>query len=110
MTDTSTDTTVDTSDSSSDDTAPAVQSAPVVNTPLAPAVPRILSEDKAALDLAKAKAQVALETAKTFLAKSETAELQFRYLVLSLYRKYGLATDDAINDDGTVSFGGAKQS
>src|SRR5271157_5466039 len=67
-----------------------------------------LSEvDRLNLDLAKAKRQTALSEAKTALANNENAELQFKYLVLQLYMKYGLTAQDALSEAGDIIRGGA---
>ena len=67
-----------------------------------------LSEvDKLTLDLAKTKRQTALAEAKTALANNENAELTFKYLVLQLYMKYSLTSDDAISETGDIVRGGA---
>jgi hypothetical protein len=45
--------------------------------------------------------------AREATAKGETAELAFRYVVLQLYMKYGLSTNDALSDNGDILIGGA---
>lgn len=75
-----------------------------------PAPPsRLMETDKLALDLARAKRQTALETAKTALAQNENAELAYKYLVLQIYMKYGLTEQDAISEAGDIVRGGAVQ-
>lgn len=69
--------------------------------------PKLMNEDRLALDLAKERRATALADAKTALAKNETAELNFKYVVLQLYMKYGLSDRDAIAEDGTIVFNGA---
>jgi hypothetical protein len=69
-----------------------------------------LSEvDRLNLSLAKTKAQTALAEAKTAVATSENAELNYRYFILQLYMKYSLTANDAINEAGDILRGGAPQ-
>ena len=79
----------------------------------APAVPasspdRLSEVDKLSLDLARTKRQTVLAEAKTALANNENAELQYKYLVLQLYMKYGLSVDDALSETGEIIRDGAK--
>jgi hypothetical protein len=74
-----------------------------------PPPPTKLSEtDRMALKLANAEKEVALANAKTALAESEKAELNYRYFILQLYRKYGLSDTDALNQNGDILIDGAK--
>jgi len=70
---------------------------------------RLVDVDKLSLDLARTKRQTALAEAKTALANNEKAELEYKYLVLQVYMKYGLTADDAISEAGDIVRGGAKQ-
>jgi hypothetical protein len=63
--------------------------------------------DRMALELAKAKREVALADAKTAIANNEKADLSYRYVVLQLYMKYGLNANDAITEGGDIVRGGA---
>jgi hypothetical protein len=81
-------------------TLPATPSEPVI-------IEKISDADRSALDLAKAKKQVALAEAKAALAQNENAELAYKYVVLQIYMRYGLTEADAIHEDGTVIRGGA---
>jgi hypothetical protein len=83
--------------------------------PTAPPVPvlsagpeRMSEVDKLNLDLIRTKRQTALAEAKTALANNEKAELEYKYLVLQIYMKYGLTADDAISENGDIVRGGAK--
>jgi hypothetical protein len=82
---------------------PMTPSAAPVNVP----APKLADEDKAALDLAKSRKETAAAVAREATAKGETAELAFRYVVLQLYMKYGLSTNDALSDNGDILIGGA---
>jgi hypothetical protein len=89
---------------------------PIVNEPvqaavgkLSDAVEKLSETDKLGLDLAKSKRQTALETAKTALALNEKSELEFKYLVLQLYFKYGMTSQDALDENGNIIRGGAVQ-
>jgi len=73
-------------------------------------LPTTLSDiDKVSLELAKSKKQIAIAEAKTALANNEKAELQYKYVVLQIYMKYGLTELDAINEDGTILRNHAQQ-
>jgi hypothetical protein len=86
-----------------------VPSTAVVPGPVPPPTPKLMDVDKMALDLAKERRQTALAEAKTALAKNENAELAFKYIVLQLYMKYGLTSNDAISENGDIVIGGAAQ-
>lgn len=88
----------------------AVETQPVVASVSPPqAIEKLSDVDKLNLDLAKTKRQTALAEAKTALANNENAELQFKYLVLQLYMKYGLNQNDALSENGDIVRGGAVQ-
>ena len=74
------------------------------------APPQQLTEtDKLALELAKSRRQVALANAEKAMAQQESAEIGYRYVVLQLYRKYGLADNDAIDESGKILIGGSPE-
>ena len=82
------------------------QELPVV--PEVPGAPEKLSDlDRVALELAKQRLKTALAEAKTALAQNENAELAYKYIILQLYRKYGLSDADALSEDGTIVKNGA---
>ena len=89
--------------------SPVVSAAPAVPvSSVAPAVQEKMSnEDKMALELAKSRRETALAQAKEALAKNETADLAYKYVVLQLYMKYSLTAADAISEDGSIIRGGA---
>jgi len=69
-----------------------------------------LSEvDRLALELAKSKKHVSLAEAKTALANNEKSDLEYKYVVLQIYMKYGLTAADALNENGDIVYGGAAQ-
>ncbi len=72
-----------------------------------PTPEKMANSDVLALELAKAKKQVAVAEAKTALANNENAELHYKYVVLQLYMKYGLTEADAITETGEIHRGGA---
>ena len=82
---------------------------PAAQQPVAtiPAPEKMAETDRLALELAKTKRQVALAEAKTALANNDNAELQYKYVVLQLYMKYGLTEADAITETGEIHRGGA---
>lgn len=60
--------------------------------------------DKLALELAKARRQIALAGAEKAIAQQETAEIGYRYVVLQIYMKYGLTGKDAIDENGVIIY------
>lgn len=68
------------------------------------AQPESLNEqDKNTLDKAKLQRQIASLEAEKSLARNESADASFKYLVLQLYVKYGLNTqNDAIGENGEI--------
>jgi enoyl-CoA hydratase/carnithine racemase len=88
--------------------APVVDVVPVAPPVVAPAVQEKMQEaDRMALELAKSRRETALAQAKEALAKNETADLAYKYVVLQLYMKYGLTAEDAISEGGDIVRGGA---
>lgn len=84
------------------------ETVPVVPaTPPAKPVEKMAEVDRMALELAKSKRQTALAEAKTALAQNDNAELQYKYVVLQLYMKYGLTDADAITETGEIHRGAA---
>lgn len=74
-----------------------------------PPVEKLSDVDRLSLDLARTKRQTVLAEAKTALANNENAELQYKYLILQVYMKYGMTADDALSEDGKIIRGGAIQ-
>lgn len=61
--------------------------------------PEILPEnDRLALELAKAKRQVAMANAEKAVAQGETADIAYKYTVLQIYMKHGLTSEDTIQE------------
>lgn len=79
--------------------------------PTAPSIPapqeKLADVDKLQLDLAKARRETALAQAKEALAKNETADLNYKYVILQLYMKYGMSQADALSENGDIVRGGA---
>lgn len=65
-------------------------------------VERLSEQDKAMLDLTKAKRETALANAKAALAQNEASELGYNNVILQFALRYGLVDGDQINDDGTI--------
>lgn len=75
-----------------------------------PTKPEKLSDiDKLTLDLAKQKRATALAEAKTAVSANDLAESQFKYVILSLYRKYNLNDEDGLAEDGSIVYNEAAQ-
>lgn len=83
--------------------------APVVQGPVpVPAVQEKLQEqDRMMLELAKSRKGTAEAQAKEAVAKAETADLAYRYLVLQIFTKYGMNAADALTEGGDIIRGGA---
>ena len=91
---------------------PAVPEFPAPSEPVAVSAPekeKMADVDRLALELAKANRKTALAEAQTAVAKNENAELNYRYVVLQIYMKYGLTEADAITEAGEILRGGAAQ-
>ena len=58
-------------------------------------VKKISVEDKAKIDICRLEARLANEQA-------QKAELLFKHTILGIYRKYGIADEEVIQEDGTV--------
>lgn len=99
--------------------APAVAHVAVDNSQVPSSVPspvavpavveRVAETDRMALELAKANKRTALAQAEKALSQNETAELNYKYVILQIYMKYGMNENDALGEDGTVLRGGAVQ-
>jgi hypothetical protein len=74
-----------------------------------PPVEKLSEVDRLSLDLARTKRQTALAEAKTALANNEKSELEYKYLILQVYMKYQLSSDDALSEAGDIIRGGARQ-
>lgn len=81
----------------------------VVSAPVVAPNKRMDEVDRMALELAKANRRVALAEAQTSIAKNENAELQYKYIVLQIYMKYGLTAADSITEAGEIIPNGATQ-
>lgn len=70
-------------------------------------VERISEEDRLTLELAKSNRKVALANAEKALAQNESSEVNYRYVVLQIFMKYGMNPNaDLLKEDGTVLRGG----
>lgn len=72
-------------------------------------VDKLTETDRLALELAKAQRQISLAEAKTALANNDKSELQYKYVVLQIYMKYGLTDADALNENGDILYNGANK-
>jgi hypothetical protein len=75
----------------------------------APKHPKMSEEDRLNLELAKSRKETAMAMAKEAVAKSEVADIAYKYIILQLYMRYGLDQNDAISEDGSLIKGGAAQ-
>lgn len=91
------------------DSTPVADTVPMEAVPMPPPNPKLLDVDKLQLDLAKSNRKTALANAQKALAENEVAELNYKYLVLQIYMRYGLTEADAISEDGQIVKGGALQ-
>lgn len=76
---------------------------------LKPSVTKLSEIDRLTLELAKANRKLALVQAEKAIVQNETAELAYKYVVLQLYYKLGLAPDEAIDEQGNIVKGGSTQ-
>jgi hypothetical protein len=92
-----------------DGTIPSASSVPTpVPPPSAPApVAKLAEVDRMALELAKERSKTALAEAKNAMSQSEMAQLNYKYVIMQLYLKYGLTDADALNEAGDILRGGA---
>ena len=66
-------------------------------------------EDRLVLKLAKSQRQTSIANARTAVAESETAEVNYKYVVLQIYMKHGLTNNDTIEEaTGTIVRGSKK--
>jgi hypothetical protein len=70
---------------------------------------KISEADRMELELAKVNRRLALANAEKAVAQNESADLAYKYVVLKLYRKYGLSDEDALNENGDILRGAAAQ-
>lgn len=69
---------------------------------------KIQDADRVNLNFAQMNKKIALLNAEKAIAQHENTELNYRYLVLQLYVKYGLTQEDTIDENGNIIRGGAK--
>ena len=86
---------------------PVAVVAPSLPVPAPVPNPKIAEEDRLALELAKSRRETALAQAKEAVAKNDTADLAYKYVVLQIYMKYGLNQNDALTESGDIVRGGA---
>ncbi len=85
------------------------------NTPPAqkPVAPEPISQetiseaDRMTLELSKANRKTALAQAEKAIAENQLAEMNYKYIILQIYMKYGLNETDALSEDGKILRGGA---
>lgn len=63
---------------------------------------KLKDQDKAALDMAKNNKKIAILNAEKAAAQNELADLQYKYIVLQIYMKYGLSPKDGIDEEGNI--------
>jgi len=69
--------------------------------------PTQISEiDRMAMELAKATKKAAEAEAGKAIAQHDTAALNYRYIVLQIYMKYGLSSNDALGENGSIVYNG----
>jgi hypothetical protein len=73
-------------------------------------VDKLLDSDRMLIELAKANKKLALANAEKALAQNETADVNYKYMVLQLYMKYNLSAQDTIDELGNIVRGGANKS
>ena len=88
-------------------TASAPQPTPAPAAAAPPSQETISEADRMSLELAKANRKTALAQAEKALAENQLAEMNYKYIILQLYMKYGLNETDALSEDGKILRGGA---
>jgi hypothetical protein len=70
----------------------------------APTKEVLAAEDRNAFEIAKMRHQMVVRDLDLALAKKETADSEFRYMLLQLYMKYGLSPEkDNIDQNGNIT-------
>lgn len=86
------------------DNVQVVAPAPVA--PPAPAAPpaqeTLSDQDKQVLQMGQLTVTIAKKEAERALAENKAAELEYKYLILQLYMKYGMTALDALDDKGNI--------
>lgn len=65
-------------------------------------VEKLQEQDRMTLELAKMNKKMATLAAEKAIAQNETAEMQYKYVVLQLYMRYGLTAQDGIDENGNI--------
>jgi len=77
-----------------------------VTTPEPVAVPTeptcISDADALALERARMHLKLITKDSERALAENKSAEMQYKYLVLQVYLKYGLKENDALDEQGNI--------
>ena len=63
---------------------------------------RLQEQDRLTLEIAKMNKKMATLAAEKAIAQNETAEMQYKYVVLQLYMRYGLTAQDGIDENGNI--------
>jgi hypothetical protein len=69
-------------------------------------VEKLQEQDRMTLELAKMNKKMMTLAAEKAIAQNETADLQYKYVVLQLYVRYGLTANDGIDENGNIIRGG----
>jgi len=72
-------------------------------------VEKLQEQDRLTLELAKMNKKMATLAAEKAIAQNETAEMQYKYVVLQLYMRYGLTAQDGIDENGNIIRGSSKE-
>ena len=72
-----------------------------------PEIAKIDEDDKSVLQTAKTNKTIALLNAEKAISQHQTAEINYKYVILQLYMKYGLTQEDSIDEQGNIQRGGA---
>ena len=73
-------------------------------------VRKLLESDRMELELSKMRRRLAVSEAEKALSESNRVELEYKYIVLQIYMKYGLTQQDAIDEKGNILVGGSDPS
>jgi hypothetical protein len=83
-----------------------IVSDPVISEQAVPEQPKpeesIQEVDKIILELVSTQEKLAVAEAEKALAKSETASLRYKYVLLQIYMKYNMSSSDKLSENGLI--------
>lgn len=71
---------------------------------------KISDADKSNIDVARLKKLLYTAEARAAILQNEKIDIEYKYLILQMYMKYGLTNDDAISENGDIVKNALKKS